>query len=232
MKRIHIIQHVPYETPGCIESWIKEKKYVLSVTELYSGAALPERGSFDWLVVMGGPMSVHDVEEYPWLSVEKKFIVEAISDRKAVIGICLGSQLIAEALGSRVYKNGIKEIGWFPVNAVDRGGGSTLLKIFNDSEIVFHWHGETFDIPAGAVHGFTSDACRNQFYIFKDRVVGLQFHLEVTEQLLENMIVNGADEIVPARYIQTAEQLRNGSCHTKRTNELMFSLLDELDRVV
>ena len=230
MKRIHIIQHVLYETPGCIENWIKEKKYSSSISKLYAGESLPAVDDFDWLIIMGGPMSVHDTGEYPWLIEEKRFIKETIRVGKTVVGICLGSQLIAETLGSRVYRNKVKEIGWFPVVGVNGRPCSPLLDKFSEKETVFHWHGETFDIPEGAFHGFTSDGCRNQFFIYKERVVALQFHLEVTEKLLDSMIVNGIEEIVPAQYIQDEEQLRNGSFHAERNNELMYSLLDGLDK--
>ncbi len=229
MKRIHILLHVPFETPGCIETWIREKGYIFSSTALYADEVLPDVNDIDWLVVMGGPMSVHDTAEFPWLVDEKRFINDAVTHGKVIIGICLGSQLIAEALGSRVYKNSVKEIGWFPVMKNSSGADSSLLRKFGDIETVFHWHGDTFDIPHGAVSVMSSDGCKNQCFIYNEKIIGLQFHVEVTADLLESMIVNGIDEVVPDKFIQDADQLRDGTRYIKKNNELMYSILDELD---
>lgn len=231
MKKIHILQHVPYETPGCIENWIKDKSYNYSVTELYNGDNFPEISDIDWLIVMGGPMSVHDMKEFPWLSHEKQFIRQAVNTGKVVIGICLGSQLIAEVLGGRVYKNSEKEIGWFPVSRRMDGVNTPLLNKFKDTETVFHWHGDTFELPEGAVHLLSSSACMNQCFIYNERVLALQFHIEATESLLESMIINGIEEIVPSHYIQSIDLIRNGISNIKRNNELMYSILDELDKL-
>lgn len=231
MKRIHILQHVPYETPGCIENWIKDKSYSYTVTELYNGDIFPEISDIDWLIVMGGPMSVHNLAEFPWLFNEKQFIRQAVNSGKVVIGICLGSQLIAEVLGSRVYKNSEKEIGWLPVSRSSEGVNSPLLSKFNDTETVFHWHGDTFEIPDGAIRLLTSGACMNQCFIYNERVLALQFHVEVTESLLDMMIMNGLEEIVPSNYIQNIDQVRQGISHIKRNNELMYSILDEFDKL-
>jgi GMP synthase (glutamine-hydrolysing) len=231
MKRIHILQHVPYETPGCIENWIKDKSYGYTVTELYNGDSLPEVSDIDWLIVMGGPMSVHDIAEFSWLSREKQFIRQAVNAGKVVIGICLGSQLVAEVLGSRVYKNSEKEIGWFPVCRRMDGVSSPLLNMFNDIETVFHWHGDTFEIPEGAMHLLNSGGCMNQCFVYNERVLALQFHVEVTESLLESMMTNGLEEIVQSHYIQSIDQIRNGIAHIKRNNELMYSILDEFDKL-
>lgn len=229
MKRIHFLLHVPYETPGCIEEWIRVMGYNYTSTALYADEVLPETENIDWLIIMGGPMSVHDIEEFPWLSDEKSFIKDAINQDKVVIGICLGSQLIAEVLGSKVYNNSFKEIGWFPVTKISKGDDLSLLRGFDKSETVFHWHGDTFDIPEGAVHGFTSEGCNNQCFIYNNKIIGLQFHVEVTESLLENMIINGNDEIIPDKYIQGMDQIREGGCSIKRNNELMLSILNAID---
>ena len=230
MKKIHVLQHVPYETPGCIENWINERSYIQTVTEFYNYGILPLISSFNWLIVMGGPMSVNDAQTYPWLSLEKRFIKESILAGKTVIGICLGSQLIAEALGSRVYKNSIKEIGWFPVKRAGSETGTDLLSGFDSTETVFHWHGETFDLPQGASLMFSSEVCANQCFIYNKKIIGLQFHIEVTESLLNGMIQNGAEEIIPGQYIQSEDSLRAGLSNIKRNNELMYSLLDGLDK--
>ena len=111
MKLLHVLQHVPFETPGCIAEWTRDNGYKMSFTRFYTGDPLPDINSIDWLIIMGGPMSVHDTAEYAWLNNEKKFIGSAIAAEKKIIGICLGSQLIADVLGAAVRKNGEKEIG-------------------------------------------------------------------------------------------------------------------------
>jgi len=230
MNRISIIQHVPYETPGCIEDWINKKSYPYKIIKPYKGEPLPQISDFEWLIIMGGPMSVHDTDMFSWLAGEKIFIKNAVSSGKVVIGICLGAQLIAESLGSRVYRNEAREIGWFPVTRIPDKTDSGLLNKFDYSETVFHWHGETFEIPYGASHEFSSDACRNQGFIYGQKVLGLQFHVELTDPLLEGMISNGKDELLPGEYIQNAEQLLVGAVNIKKTVKLMFSILDEFDR--
>ncbi len=231
MKRINIIQHVPYETPGCIEHWAEKKSYQIVLTKLYAGDRLPAIAGIDWLIIMGGPMSVHDTEYLPWLAGEKQYIKDAVSAGKIVLGICLGAQLIAEALGACVKKNRFREIGWYPVSRVSDSSALAITDRFNKAETVFHWHGETFEIPAGASHEFYSEACTNQCFIYNGRVVGLQFHVEVTEGLLDAIISNGEDELVPGEYVQIREKLLEGAVHIKRNNELMFSILDELDKL-
>ncbi|WP_211325058.1 type 1 glutamine amidotransferase [Hydrogenothermus marinus] len=126
--RIHYFQHVPFETPANIENWAKEKGHLFKGTYLYKNQPFPDFSSFDMLVIMGGPMSVSDENKYPFLKREKIFIENAIKLNKKVVGICLGAQLIAEVLGSKVYKNKEKEIGWYPVYLTDEGKKSNIFK--------------------------------------------------------------------------------------------------------
>mgnify|MGYP000849044073 CR=1 FL=1 len=178
--RIHALQHVPFEPPGSIEAWARHAGHALAITHLYRGDPLPAVEEPDLLVVLGGPMSVHDEARYPWLIDEKRFIERAIAAGRRVLGICLGAQLIAQVLGARVYANDEKEIGWFAVEATAAARTAAVFEGFPPRLLAFHWHGETFDIPAGAVHAARSAACAHQAFAFGDRVVGLQFHLETT----------------------------------------------------
>ncbi len=232
MKRIHVFQHVPFETPGCIINWANDMGYPITYTRFYNKEPLPGMDDIDWLVVMGGPMSVHDTSIYQWMADEKKFIASAIASSKRVLGICLGSQLIADVLGGRVTKNNGKEIGWHRIFRTDEVSEGSIFDKIPDGMHVFHWHGETFDIPPGSVHGLTSDCCRNQAFVFKDRVVGLQFHTEITPHLLHNMIDNCRDELIPSEFVQSEEQIINGMNHIRENNNIMYSILDELDTVV
>ncbi len=200
--RFHCLQHVSFETPGLLADRIRERGYPLETTALFRGEALPSPDDmdFDALIIMGGPMSVHDEAAFPWLKAEKELIAAAIREKKKVVGICLGAQLIALVSGARVYPNPQKEIGFWPVHwtKAARQPGETLF---------FHWHGETFDLPAGAVLLASTDACANQAFLLGDHVLGIQFHPEVTPGIIRAMIDHEGHELIVAPYIQTAEQI-------------------------
>jgi len=181
MKNIAVIMHVPFEGLGCIEQWITKNNHSVTYIRLYEKHELPDMNAIDWLIVMGGPMGVYDEAIYPWLSEEKTFIKQAIEAGKTVLGICLGSQLIAEVLGAKVYPNKQKEIGWFDVALSERAKTDSLFAGFEDKFPVFHWHGDTFDLPEGSKHLISSEVCKNQAFLYNDKVLGLQFHFEVTE---------------------------------------------------
>ncbi|MCE9613390.1 MAG: divalent cation tolerance protein CutA [Lentisphaerae bacterium] len=174
-------------------------------TRLYAGEALPVPAAFDWLVMMGGPMGVHDEATCPWLHDEKRLLRDAIAAGRAVLGICLGAQLLADALGARVYANAHKEIGWFPVQRTPTSAGA--LAGFPDSLDVLHWHGDTFDLPPGANHLLASEACTHQAFVAHHRLYGLQFHMEIEPHGCRALIEHGRHELVPGPYIQHADEL-------------------------
>ena len=145
--RVHYLKHVPFEGLGAILPWLKERECQVSLTQLYHDEPLPSINDIDWLIVLGGPMSVHDESKYSWLKAEKYFIGQAIETGKAILGVCLGSQLIADVLGSKVYKNPEPEIGWFPIKLSEKAARHDLGKLLPPQAEVFHWHGETFDLP-------------------------------------------------------------------------------------
>jgi GMP synthase-like glutamine amidotransferase len=206
--KIHTLQHVPFEDPANFGRWFARRGHTMADTLLYErGAALPDLESFDFLLIMGGPMSVNDETEFPWLVDEKRFVAQAVTAGKTVVGVCLGAQLIANVLGSHVYRNPEKEIGWFPVRLADEGLKSRSFKGFSREFMAFHWHGETFDIPTGAVRLAESGACVNQAFEYDGRVVGLQFHLETDEASAGRLIENCGGEIKPAPFIQSAEEM-------------------------
>jgi GMP synthase (glutamine-hydrolysing) len=226
--RIHWLQHVPFEGLGCIEPWLAENGHAVTCTQFWNDETVPEAGAVDGLIVMGGPMGVQDETAYPWLTEEKAFIKQIIDQNKPVLGICLGAQLIADVLDSKVWKNDRREIGFFPIIGNTEVELSKPWKNFT----AFHWHGDTFGIPVGAVHLASSEACDNQAFIYKDNVLALQFHLETTEESLLSLYKNGADEITDGPSIQTLEEatalrLAQGDL-LEDANILMRGLLGQL----
>ncbi|ABR89976.1 GMP synthase (glutamine-hydrolyzing) [Janthinobacterium sp. Marseille] len=223
---VHVLQHVPFEGLGSIEEWLQQRNMSISYTRLFESASFPPLDGIDLIIALGGPMSVNDEEELPWLRAEKFFIADAIASHKAVLGICLGSQLIANALGAKVYPAAEKEIGWFPIVAEP---AMLDALAFPASVDVFHWHGETFDLPEGAIHLASSAACRNQAFQVGTRVIGLQFHLETTPESADAIIQHCGEELVPQRYIQSEASLRNASPgNYVEINALMASILEYL----
>ncbi len=225
---IHYFQHVPFEDPGSIIEWASLKGHNLTSTKFYEEIVWPDLSAIDWLIIMGGPMSVNDEDKYRWLADEKMFIRKAIDAGKTVLGICLGSQLISSALGAPVYRNKETEIGWYEITFQQEAKSSGLFSHLGSTWKVFHWHGDTFDLPAGAVLLAGSEACRHQAYLYGDRVLALQFHPEPTPDLLREMVDNGANELVPGKYIMTKrDELINASLAASVKRDF-FALLDRL----
>jgi len=228
--RVHYLQHVPFEDLGSIEPVLKEKGHQLSATHLYADQPLPLLHDIDWLIVMGGPMGIYQEDIYPWLRMEKKFIQEAIQSGKTVLGICLGAQLIADALGGRIYKNRHREIGWFNITRLAQASNTILSEAIPEQAEVFHWHGDTFDIPQGAVALASSEACENQGFIMDDRIVALQFHLETTPESASLLVENCGDELDGSAYVQSGSELLSNSQRFTSINQIMLSVLEALER--
>ncbi len=207
--RIHYFQHVPFEGLGSIGAWAWANEHALTATKFFENAAPPDVDAFDWLVVMGGPMGAGDADtaSVAWMAGEKRVIERAIAHGKTVLGICLGAQMIASVLGARVYANAHKEIGWFPIELTDAGQASPLFDFLPRRFDAFHWHGDTFDLPRGAVRIAESTACAQQAFVYAERVVGLQFHLEMTRAGAAELARQGAAELVAGKYIQRADEM-------------------------
>lgn len=225
--RLHVLKHMPFEGPGAVASWAKERGHSLRTTELDYGQALPQPADFDGLVLMGGPMSVNEEDRYPWLRPEKALVRETLAAGKRILGICLGAQMIASALGAKVRPNGLKEIGWFPLESLPTASGHPLWAPMPRAIPVFHWHGETFDLPPGAVHLARSAACENQAYALGSQVLALQCHLEVDKESLREMVEGGSDEIDPRQpFIQSAGVMLGQPEALERLAPLLRALLD------
>ncbi|UUZ84121.1 type 1 glutamine amidotransferase [Paenibacillus sp. P26] len=227
--RIHYLQHVPFETPENIPVWAQQKGYELTGTFLFENHSFPSPADFDLLVVLGGPMGVDDEEKFPWLVPEKHFIKEAIRQRKLVLGICLGAQLIAEAIGGKVYKNDHKEIGWFPVRLTEEARPSGLFEGFPETFVPFHWHADTFQLPEQAKNLASSQGCKNQMFVYEDRVIGLQFHLECSGSGIERFIEHGSDELEPGPYVQHPCEMLDQPGYLALSKLILFVLLNTLE---
>lgn len=224
--KIHAVLHVAYEGLGFIGDWVKENNIELSQTLTYSSPLFPDTDSFDGLIIMGGPMSVHDEDQYPWLIEEKKFISNAIKEGKKVLGVCLGSQLVAECLGGRVFKNHTPEIGWFPIRKTFLF--HSWFAGFDDIEEapVLHWHSDTYDIPEGANRLFRSQACENQAFQFEDNVLALQFHMEMDTENIASIIKESRDKLPAMQFVQHPDKMLEGVVKYKeRSREMLFDLL-------
>jgi GMP synthase-like glutamine amidotransferase len=228
--KILVLQHVPFEGPAKIAAWAESKNHSLFRTRLFVGEAPPAPDTFDWLVVMGGPMGANDEADFPWLSAEKRLIDRAIRGRKTVLGVCLGAQLIAAVLGARVFRNREKEIGWFPVSLTDAADRSSAFGRLPKRFTAFHWHGDTFDLPAGCSRLAYSDACEQQAFETGDgRVLGLQFHLETSGEAMEGLLEHCAAELVPGPYVQDADRIRGGSANLVSLRGCLDSVLNGLE---
>ena len=223
--RIHYLQHVPFESPGVIETWAKSNDHKLTGTKLFASEVLPAPKNLDALIVMGGPMGVGDEKEYPWLRDEKILIKQCIDQHNKVLGICLGAQLIAEVLGAKVQPMLEKEIGWFPVYWTRQAREHSPLDFLPAEQMVFHWHGDVFYTPENAINLATSKGCENQAFFIDDHVLGLQFHLEMTPEGLSELISSSRNELKEGRFIQERDEILT-SDYFSENHQILTKLLD------
>lgn len=227
--RAHCFQHVPFEGLGTIEPWLRDRGTTITTTRFYGAAALPPVDDVELLIVMGGPMSVNDDHEYAWLADERRFIRHAIEHGKAVVGVCLGAQLIASAMGARVYRNPEREIGWFPIVGADTSGRGPAWAAAGTETMVFHWHGETFDLPSGATHLARSQGCEHQAFSLGPRVIGLQFHLEMTPASIRAIVDGCRNELTASRFVQAERDILSADAARFAATHAMMA--DVLQRV-
>ena len=224
--KAQVFQHVPFEDLGSIRPWLDERGAEIAYTRFFAGESPPPLDGIDLLIVLGGPMSVNDEAELPWLVDEKQAVRDAVARGVPLLGLCLGAQMLASALGARVYRNAHKEIGWLPIQAVHAAASAIGLPA---ECTVFHWHGETFDLPPGAAHLAKSAGCANQAFRIGRRAIGLQFHLETTPEGARAIVAGCRDELVPGPYVQSEAEILGATPERYRAiNEIMRRVLDYL----
>jgi GMP synthase-like glutamine amidotransferase len=222
--KISVLQHAAFEGPGEIAKWAVERGHSVAVHHLYRGEPLPAWDDFDLLVVMGGEMNIYQYRDWPWLRPESAFIKKTLEQGKRVIGICLGAQLIADALGARVVQNADVELGWMPVAWTAEA--RAIFPDFPPSATVLHWHGDTFGLPAGATRLATSEACPEQGYVIPGKCLGLQFHMEVDATLAAEYVA-GQGEWPSGRYVQEPKAIAGNAAKFCETNRrLLHAMLD------
>ncbi len=229
--RWHILQHVPFEGPGYIATALQQQGHVCTYTRWYRGESVPDVSMVDGLVVMGGPMGVYDEATYPWLVEEKRFLSTMLDAGKPILGICLGAQLLAHVLGARVHTGACREIGWFPVYRSTASCAQSMVSVFPETFMAFHWHGDVFELPQGACPLAFSEACSQQGFWIGEHVVGLQFHLEVTPEIVHALVEQGANELRQSEpYVQSPDRILTPS---EETYTAMHRILDNvLNRLI
>ncbi len=219
--QIVCLQHVPFEGPAAVADWAASRGHALRPLRLFDGEPLYRIEQAELLVIMGGPMSVHDETEHPWLPFEKQAIRAAIENGKQVVGFCLGAQLIASVLGARVTPNPQPEIGWFPVQPVS-------TRYFDTPLSMLHWHGETFALPDGAEWLASSTACPHQGFQIGTQVLGWQCHPEVHPSDAESWVIESAADLVAGPYVQDAGRIRAEPASTyAQMHAFLFHMLDQ-----
>ncbi|GAB3790739.1 type 1 glutamine amidotransferase [Virgibacillus kimchii] len=227
--RIHALINYSIADLGMIDDWAKENNYTITTTKVYESSNFPNLHEFDLLIVLGGVAGSYEEEKYPWLKNEKNFIKEAINRNKAILGICLGAQLIAEVLGGKVYPHTYNEIGWWPIRFYKEVEDVPLFSGLKRELYFFQYHGDVFELPEdvkGIVPLAENDATKNQAYVYKDRVVGLQFHPEFNEEKLEEIVSIFENEIRPGPYTQMPKDFLGQIECVEEARKFLYSLLD------
>ncbi|MCB0346024.1 MAG: type 1 glutamine amidotransferase [Bdellovibrionales bacterium] len=226
--KISVLQNVDFEGPGAIADWAEQRRWDMEVVRAYAGDSVQRAAGSELLVVLGGPMGVGDTDKFPWLESERNLISTEVSRGGRVLGICLGAQLLASAMGADVSSSPYKEIGWFPVRRITSAANCFMHDVLPEQFSAFHWHGDMFAVPTGAISLAESDGCPNQGFLFGNKALGLQFHLEVKADGVEKLVEACPQDLNTGRFVQTAEKMLKSSELFAESNQLLFAVLDAL----
>lgn len=225
--KIYALIHADFEQPGYIDLWAENNNFEVVKIKCWENPVYPDVNVVDRLLIMGGPMGVYETDKYNWLTTELVFIKDVIDKGKKVLGICLGSQLIAAAMGAKVYPMKNKEIGWFMITWDKAALMHTLTKGVSRKTKVFHYHGDTFDLPRNATLMASSEGCVHQAYVIGNNVLALQFHIEIIPELLNNMMAH-AGELEIGPFVQTKERIQEGIYDVMQNHTDLATILENV----
>lgn len=226
--KISVLQHAAFEGPGEIAAWAWKHSHSVHIHHLYRGEPLPGLKDFDLLSVMGGEMNIYQYRDWPWLKPERELIKSALENGKHIVGICLGAQFIADALGARVFQNPQYELGWLPITWTSEAKAAFPELSANAS--VLHWHGDTFNLPEGATRLAASEGCPEQGFLIPGQCLAIQFHMEVDPTLVQEF-VKGQGEWPKGPYVQAPKAIiSEAAAHCDRNRELLHGMLDQFCR--
>lgn len=230
--KIHALINDSFVDLGTIKGWAKKREHTITTTAVYRNENFPKVHDLDMLIILGGYMGAYEEEKYPWLKYEKAFIKKVIKSGKVVLGICLGAQIIAEVIGGKVFPHKHQEIGWWQVNFKKEIENIPFFKNLPQKIKVFQYHGDTYELPNEAICLAENKACKNQMFIYNDRVVGLQFHPEFNEKKLKE-IASFYDEnkIKSGKFVQKPEEFLGKIQNHKATNKFLYKLLDNMEEI-
>lgn len=219
--KIHIVQHVPFEKPGLISKWIEKHDHSLEMIEVFNGDSFPKVEDVSFLIVLGGPMSANDSDN--WLKEESELIKAVVDQNKAMLGICLGAQLLAKVYGSQIVATP-KEVGW--------GNVTSLTQEFHSDQqsVVLHWHGEGFTLPHSSTLLYSTKNWTNQGFRIKN-AVGLQFHFEATTETLNDIIEADSKFLEDSIFSVTSEDTKEFPVPLVN-KAILFSILDRLENEI
>ena len=230
--RLHLLEHDPLDFSRTnITMWAEKKQYELAQTYVCKGEELPDVNEFDWLMVMGGSQHAWEEEVHPWLPDEKRLIARAIEADKTILGICFGAQLLAEALGAKVFRNEHREIGWYPVSLTPEGKDSLLFEGICDPFVTFHWHNDRYSLPPRCIALARSPATPCQAFLAADRpLAGIQFHPEYTLDMIRYFAHEHSEDWEPDLFVAGKDAVLVETEERDESYGLMEALLNNMSR--
>lgn len=224
--RLLFLQHDPLDGPGALLEWACTRGHSIATCLICEDQPIPPLESFDLLVSLGGPMGAYEEESHPWITLEKQYLRDAFAAGKKLVGLCLGCQLLADALGGKAYRHTLKEFGWQPIMLTEEGKRLFAPENGELSFLAFQWHGDTYSPPPEAVLLARNEACEQQAFVMNNQVLGLQFHLEWTEQMMREALAEPGVAPPPSPFVQSPEEILKDLSLFKSGKKRFFALMD------